>query len=126
MRCTFGGASHVFDLCIFVAGRLPDPTDPADRDDVLAPPDLTIEIRSPGQTIGELVGKLRSSLRGGVRLGWLVDESRRRVHVLRPRTKTQALHPGDVLGGEDVLPGFRLPIDELIGWVGGGGGDLQR
>lgn len=119
LRCTFGWASHVFDLCVFVADRLPDPTDPADRDDILVPPDLAIEIRSPGQTVGELAGKLRSAVRRGVRAGWLIDESRRRVQVVRPRTKARILSPGDALDGEDVLPGFRLPLDEVFGWVGG-------
>lgn len=119
LRCTFGGASHVFDLCLFVADRLPDPTNPADRDEVLIPPDLAIEILSPGQTVGELTRKLRSAVRRGVRLGWLIDEARRRVHVLHPNTKPLFLHPGDVLTGEPVLSGFRLPIAELFSWVGG-------
>lgn len=119
LRCTFGGASHVFDLCVFAADRRPDPTSPADRSDVLVPPDLAIEILSPGQGVGELRRKLRSALRRGVRLAWLIDEAHRQTHVLRPDARAQTLQPGDTLNGEPVLPGFALPVAELFGWVGG-------
>jgi len=119
LRCTFGGSSHVFDLCFFAQDRLPDPTKPADRDEVATPPDLAVEILSPGQTVGELSRKLRSAIRRGVRLGWLIDEHRRNVHVLHPTRKPQVLRAGGVLSGEDVLPGFALPVAELFGWVDG-------
>jgi len=119
LRCTFGGSSYVFDLCFFVRNRLPDPTSPVDREEVSTPPDLAVEILSPGQTVGELSRKLRSAIRRGVRLGWLIDEARRNVHVFHPAKKPQVLRAGDVLSGGEVLPGFALAIDELFGWVGG-------
>ncbi len=119
LRCTFGGSSHVFDLSFFVRDRLPNPTSPVDRVEVATPPDLAIEILSPGQTVGELSRKLRSAIRRGVRLGWLIDEARRNVHVFHPTRKPQVLRGGDVLSGEDVLPGFALPVAELFGWVDG-------
>lgn len=119
LRCTFRGDSHVFDLCFFSQDRLPDPTSPADRDQIEVPPDLAIEILSPGQTVGELKRKLRSAIRRGVRVGWLVDEARRHVHVLRSGRKPRVLEIGDVLDGEDVLPGFSLSLDEMFSWVAG-------
>jgi len=119
LRCTFSGNSHVFDLSFFVQNRLPDPTSPIDCDDIRTPPDLAVEILSPGQTVGELSRKLRSAIRRGVRLGWLIDEARRNVHVFHPAKKPQVLRAGDVLSGGEVLPGFALAIDELFGWVGG-------
>ncbi len=119
LRCTFGGSSHVFDLAFFVRDRLPDPTSPLDRDEIATPPDLAIEILSPGQTVGELSRKLRSAIRRGVRLGWLIDEGRRKVHIFHPTRTPQILGAGDLLSGEDILPGFTLPVDELFGWVDG-------
>ena len=119
LRCTFGGSSHVFDLCFFVRDRLPDPTNLVDRDKICAPPDLAIEILSPGQTVGELARKLRSAVRRGVRLGWLIDEKRRGVHVFHPTRPPLILRPGDILTGAEVLPGFALPVAELFGWVDG-------
>ena len=117
LRCTFGGSSHVFDLSFFVTARLPDPTNPLDRVEVSTPPDLAIEILSPGQTVGELSRKLRSAIRRGVRLGWLIDEGHRAVHVFQPTKPGKVFRAGDVLDGDEVVPGFRLPIDELFGWI---------
>ena len=118
-RCTFGGGSHVFDLAFFVADRLPDPTSSLDRANVGTPPDLAVEILSPGQTVGELARKLRSAIRRGVRFGWLIDETRRHVHIYQPTGKPRVIGPGDVLSGKDVLPGFALPVDQLFQRVKG-------
>ncbi len=119
LRCTFGGSSYVFDVVFYIQSRLPDATDQEKVGGIPSPPDLAVEILSPGQTVGELSRKLRSAIRRGVRLGWLIDEARRNVHVFRSASKPQVLRAGDVLSGEDVLPGFTLTIDELFGWVGG-------
>ncbi len=117
LRCTFGGISIVPNLCYFRQDRMPDLTNPVDREDVLFAPDLIIEILSRGQTVGELTRKIRSAIRRGVRLGWLVDEGHRTIHVFHPTRKAQVLRSGDVLSGEDVLPGFALPLDEMLRWV---------
>ena len=119
LRCVFGGESHVFDVSFFVQGRLPDLTRITERADITDPPDLAIEILSPGQVVGEMILKLRSALRRGVRSGWLIDTKRRRVHVLHPTGPAQALVSGDVLSGAEIVPGFTLPIDELFGWLAG-------
>ena len=117
LRSTFGGISIVPDLSYFRQDRMPDPTNPVDREDVLFAPDLIIEILSPNQTVGELSRKLRSAIRRGVRLGWLIDEGHRTVHVFHPTGKPQVLRSGDVLSGEDIVPGFALLLDEMFGWV---------
>ena len=117
LRCTFGGSSHVFDLSFFVQSRLPDGRNLADRLEVGSPPDLAVEILSLGQTVGELSRKLRSAIRRGVRLGWLIDESHRTIHVFHPTRKPLVLKPGDMLSGEDLLPGFALAVDEIFRWV---------
>jgi len=119
LRCTFGGSSIVPDLSYFREDRMPDPTSRVDRESVAFPPDLTIEIISPGQTVGELKKKIRAALRGGVQLGWLIDQDRRRAFVLRPGKKAEMLGPGDRLSGEGVIPGFLLAIDEMFGWLDG-------
>lgn len=117
LRCTFGGSSTVPDLSYFREDRMPDPTSRVDREDVLSAPDLVIEIISPGQTVAELTRKIRSALRGGVRLGWLIDEVHRKVLVFRRGKRARVLGPGDQISGEDVLPGYSLPIDDLFGWI---------
>lgn len=96
---------------------MPDPTSQIDREDILFAPDLIVEILSPGQTVRELTLKIRAALRGGVRVGWLIDEAHRKVVVFRGGQPAQILVPGDSLTSDDVLPGFVLPVNELFGWV---------
>ena len=114
LRCSFRRDSHVPDLCSIARGRLP-------RDDrgVLASkirmaPDLAIEILLPGQTVGEVMKKLRLAIAHGLRLGWLIDPIKRQVYVARPRRKVEILRAGAVLSGEDVMPGDSLGLDELF------------
>ena len=117
LRCTYGGESHVFDLTFWAQDRIPDPAAREAVGGIPTPPDLAVEILSPGQTVGELSRKLRSAIRRGVRLGWLVDDRRRQVHVLRPGVRARVLEVGAVLDGGEVLPGFALSVAEIFGWL---------
>jgi Uma2 family endonuclease len=117
LRCTFGGESIVHDLCYFERGRIPRDEHGRLVDDVLLPPDLTIEILSPGQTLKNLGAKLTRCMRDGVRLGWLIQPRRSRVFVFRPDRPVETLELGGVLQGEDVLPWFTLPLSEMFGWL---------
>ena len=53
-------------------------------------------------------------LAAGVRLAWVLDPQERRLRVRRPNGSTQALTADDWLDGEEVLPGFRLPVAALF------------
>ncbi len=117
LRCTFGGESIVPDLSVFARGRIPRDAHGRLVDDVLLPPDLAIEILSPGQTLKNLGAKLSRCVRDGVRLGWLIQPRQSRVFVFRPDRPVDTLEMGDVLQGEDVLPGFALPLSEIVGWL---------
>lgn len=52
-------------------------------------------------------------MRGGVRLTWAVDVENAVVTVYRGG-QARLLTRADVLEGEDVLPGFRLPLSKLF------------
>ena len=117
LRCTFGGESIVPDLAFFARGRIPKDEHGRLVDDVLLPPDLAIEILSPGQTLKTLGIKLSRCVSHGVRQGWLIQPRRSRVFVFRPDRPVETLEPGEVLRGEDVLPGFTLPLSEMFGWL---------
>jgi Uma2 family endonuclease len=117
LRCTFGGVSLVFDVSFFVLDRMPAFRRNSEAPDVLYPPDIAVEILSPGQTVGEQSARLRFAIRRGTRIGWLIHPIRETVTVYRPRRRAEILRAGDTLSGEDVLPGYRLPINELFGWL---------
>lgn len=50
---------------------------------------------------------------GGVRLAWVIDAERRCARVYRADGSVSLLDAGEVLSGEDLLPGFRLTLKEL-------------
>jgi Uma2 family endonuclease len=117
LRCTFGGRSLVFDLSFFARGRLPRDAKGKRVDDVFLAPDLAIEIISPGQTIKDLTARLTWCVAHGVRMAWLVQPTRERVLIFRPERPVETRERDGVLSGEDVLPGFALPLAELFGWL---------
>lgn len=78
-------------------------------------PDLAVEVRSPSNSRREIALKVEIYLRAGVRLVWVVDADARTVTVYAPDRPPRVLAVGDVLDGEDVLPGYRLPLADLFG-----------
>ena len=78
------------------------------------PPDLAIEVRSPSDEPGEIAKKLNLYQRAGVPLVWWVESDRRTVMVHRLGEPAVELGKADDLDGGDVLPGFRLPVAEIV------------
>ena len=58
-------------------------------------------------------------LSAGVLVVWVVDPQRRVVEVFQAGKPLQVLREGDVLTAEEVLPGFRLPIQEIFAEIEG-------
>ena len=77
-------------------------------------PDLAVEIRSPSDRAGDVRSKVADYLAAGTRLVWLVDPETRTVRVYRTLLEPRVLRGTDELDGEDVLPGFRVPVAELF------------
>jgi Uma2 family endonuclease len=118
LRCTFGGESYVPDLVYYEAGRIPsDPEGMFPPEGMHQAPDLVVEIISPGQTVKALSNRITRQVKNGVRLGWLIQSSRRRVFVFRAGTSAEMIELGGTLDGHDVLPGFRLPLNEMFNWL---------
>lgn len=76
-------------------------------------PDLTVEIVSPWDRRRDVMRKVEAYLVAGVRLVWVIDP-RRRVTAYRAGGTTRVFTEQDDLDGEDVLPGFRLPVTEIF------------
>jgi Uma2 family endonuclease len=117
LRCSFDGESYVPDISFFLYDRLPIGEDGHYQDRVMIPPDLSIEILSPGQTVTKLSARLHRLVEKGVRLGILVQPRKSRVLIFRPGQETEEVGAGGILTCEPVLPGFTLPLDELFGWL---------
>jgi Uma2 family endonuclease len=78
-------------------------------------PDLTIEIKSPSDSMAVLLAKADEYLAAGTRLTWTVDPDDRAVIVKTPDGRVRILGYEDTLDGEDVIPGFRLPLRDIFG-----------
>ncbi len=117
LRCTFAGRSFVFDLAYFQTDRIAYGPDGQLLNDVFLAPDLAAEILSPGQSTRAVEARLRFAVKNGVRLGWLIDPQSRRAKVFRPGARPQTQSIGDSLDGNDVLPGFELPLKTVFGWL---------
>lgn len=77
-------------------------------------PDLVVEVLSPGDRPGEVLGKVGDWLNAGTRLVWLIDGQRRGARIYRADGSVSSLTESGELEGEDVLPGFSLPLSNLF------------
>jgi Uma2 family endonuclease len=77
-------------------------------------PELAVEVKSPSDRRRDIEEKLDHYRNAGVPLVWWVFPEDRSVEVYRRGELVAALHEGDVLDGEDVLPGFTLPVSEIF------------
>lgn len=81
-------------------------------------PDLAIEVLSPRNTKREMARKRREYFLGGTRLVWEVDPDKRTVRVYTAPDESALLRQNRTLDGGSVLPGFRLPIQQLFARAG--------
>jgi Uma2 family endonuclease len=69
---------------------------------------------SPNDTAEEVDEKNEEYLRAGVLRVWVVYPATRSVTVIRPGGNETRLTSADMLSGEDVLPGFEVPVADLF------------
>ena len=78
------------------------------------PPDLAVEVISPGDRRTEIAQKVRRWLGHGTRLVWVVDPVARTVAVHEPSGTVRLLGTEDRLTGGDVVRGFAVRVRELF------------
>ena len=77
-------------------------------------PELVVEIMSPDDRWSEVKQKLREYFSIGVKLVWVADPSDRTVYAYRSLTDVREFTEADTLPGDDVLPGFSVPVANLF------------
>ena len=77
-------------------------------------PDLAVEILSPSNTRAEIDKRLKDFFESGARLVWIIDPDGERAEICRGLTRRELIGSGGFLEGEDLLPGFRYPLDDLF------------
>ncbi len=86
---------------------------PPDDGYVIGAPDLAVEVLSPDDRAGAVKSKVRDWLDAGCALVWVVDPKKLSVTAHR-RGGARLLTGQDVLGGEDVVPGFEIRVAEIF------------
>ena len=77
-------------------------------------PDLVVEVASPSQSGPSIEEKTALYRSVGVRLIWMIDPERHTVRVHHADGPESLLSEHDEIDGEDVLPGFRLPVRQFF------------
>jgi Uma2 family endonuclease len=77
-------------------------------------PDLVVEVKSFDDHYTEMRKKASIYLGNGTQLVWLVYPAKRLIEILRADGDSDILTENDTLGGEDILPGFSLPVKQLF------------
>lgn len=114
LRETYAERSYVPDVSVFTWQRLPRDEHGELLDDVFVPPDIAIEILSPGQNVNALVRRCLWYVGNGVRLALLVDPYARTVRRFLPDEQPITLTGADPVDFGDILPGFDLTVEQLF------------
>ena len=116
-RVTFDGVSYVPDVIVYRWERVPSDEWGDIQERFREPPDIAVEIISPGQILRELVERCRWYVEHGVAVALLVQPRQRWVRVFRAGAETGPFSGSDRVDLADVLPGFELDLAELFGWL---------
>jgi len=101
------------DVCYYSHARWPRSQVGSDLPPV--PPDLTVEVVSPGNRPGELYKKISEYLAAGISLVWVVYPKERCVVIHRPDGAAPfVLREDQVMENLAELPGFRCAVAEFF------------
>lgn len=76
-------------------------------------PDFVVELRSKSDSLSMLKEKMREYIENGVRLGWLIDATKKKIYVYRPEQTVETLENPSEISGEPLLSGFVLNLKEI-------------
>ncbi|MEM8865565.1 MAG: Uma2 family endonuclease [Planctomycetota bacterium] len=77
-------------------------------------PTLAVEVVSPNESADEVHAKAQMWIESGSEVVWLVWPGDRTVSVYRSPDNVRVLTTGQTLEGDDVLPGFAVPVADLF------------
>jgi Uma2 family endonuclease len=76
-------------------------------------PQLAVEVRSPSNTMSQLMLKAEEYLSAGTELVWIIDQLKECARVVSPAGTTVISRDGTLDGGT-TLPGFTLKLSDLF------------
>jgi Uma2 family endonuclease len=115
LRTTFAGRSPVPDVALIRWERIQRTPTGRPVSDVTIPPDLAIEIISPGETLRQMEAKCRWYVDNGVTVALLVNHSDETIRVFRPGVPTATWRRSGRTDLADVVPGLAVVLEDLFG-----------
>lgn len=77
-------------------------------------PDLAVEVLSPDDRPKEVERKAERWISAGVKLVWVINPRTRTATIYRPGVDPITISAADDLTGEDVVPGFRCRLGDIL------------
>jgi len=117
MRIILGDETYVPDLVAYREDRVPITGDGEVSHYFYEPPDLAVEIASPGQTLSSLITRCRDLVSLGVPFVLLLvphPQGNRTARVFRPDAEIGPLTGADVVDLSDLAAGLRFTVDEIF------------
>ena len=98
------------DVSVVLGDRVPQ----VEVSHFVGAPDIVVEVISPSDRWKDIRAKVQEWLDSGATIVWLASPDSGEVFVFRRGRPLRTLTENDVLDGEDVLPGFTVPVSELF------------
>ena len=106
------GVSYVPDVIAYRSERVPTGADGLIENHLAVPPDIAVEIWSPGQVLSRHMDRCRWYVEHGLPISLLVHPDRRSVWTFRPGAESGPLQDADVVDVSDVFPGLSFTVAE--------------
>jgi Uma2 family endonuclease len=111
---TAEGKSYVPDVIAYRLERVPLDPHGLVTNHVTLPPDIAVEIWSPGQVLGDQIDRCRWYVAHDVPVALLVHPERRRAWTFRPGAERGPLTGTDLIDLSDVSQGLAFTVEELF------------
>jgi Uma2 family endonuclease len=108
------GISYVPDVSAYLVERVPIDQDGEVKNYLDVPPDVAVEIWSPGQGLEKQMDRCRWYVAHGVPVSLLVHPERRTVWTFRPGAESGPLQSSDVINLGDIFPGLSFTVADLF------------
>lgn len=77
-------------------------------------PELVIEVLSPKDKILDLDSRILDFIDAGTKLLWVINPLLETAEIIHPNGDRKLIRRDGVLDGEDVLPGFQMPLASIL------------
>lgn len=101
------------DISFLAIDKIPDGGIPDGY--IAGPPDLAVEIVSPGDKAADIQAKIQDYLIYGTQLVWVIYPQQRLITVYYPDGTAKTLQSADTLEGKPVIPEFSCRVADIFG-----------